>query len=493
MTMFNDEEQEMRNVSEASRQTRSGRPSRPALALAVVALLAGAPAAHAASDAKTKAKDAAAAAPAVAAPAADPVVKQRAAAEPVAPAPAAPSATKPSPAVAQADGNGSAKKVSPTPAGKARPAPKPGKVVVPATTPSAKRAPAARRRAKQTRAVRASRLRAARRRSPRARSGESRRGSRVRSLDTSPAKRNRRPGTSSSTQVFAPQSAPKETPAKRERVAEPMPSATKAETERPITLVSHAAKEIVAVVPGWVWVLMAGLAFAVAGLLRRTILLGRRRRRESLESCEATVRALAAAVEAKDPCTAGHLERVQRMGLLLAQQIVPEDAGSREMAHGFLLHDVGKLAVPDAILNKPGRLDPDELAIMRTHADAGAAILDGVPGLGRGLDVVRHHHERWDGGGYPAGLAGEDIPMWARIFSVVDTLDAMTSERPYASRRRLGEALEEIEACAGSQFDPAVVGALLDMEPAVIVTTLGLNAPQVVHARRERRLAVVGA
>jgi hypothetical protein len=176
-----------------------------------------------------------------------------------------------------------------------------------------------------------------------------------------------------------PQRTPARQAGRRASRRSPRPR-TSPETERPITLVSHAAKEIVAVVPGWAWLLIAGLVTAVAGLLRRTILLGRRRRRESLESCEATVRALAAAVEAKDPCTAGHLERVQRMGLLLAQQIVPEDAGSREMAHGFLLHDVGKLAVPDAILNKPGRLDPDELTIMRTHAEAGAAILDGVPG-----------------------------------------------------------------------------------------------------------------
>ena len=161
------------------------------------------------------------------------------------------------------------------------------------------------------------------------------------------------------------------------------------------------------------------------------------------------------------------------------------------MAHGFLLHDVGKLAVPDAILNKPGRLDPDELAVMRSHADAGAKILDGVPGLGRGLDIVRHHHERWDGQGYPAGLAGEEIPLWARIFSVIDTLDAMTSDRPYAERRPLDEALAEIEANAGSQFDPAVVRSLLRMDRAVIAATLTPPAPAAVPARRERALVAV--
>jgi len=204
--------------------------------------------------------------------------------------------------------------------------------------------------------------------------------------------------------------------------------------------------------------------------------------RERPDSTGAAVRALAAAVEAKDPCTAGHLERVQRLGLLLAAQIVPAQARSREMAHGFLLHDVGKLAVPDAILTKPGRLDEVEQAIMRGHAEAGVRIVAGIPGLGRGLDVVRHHHERWDGGGYPAGLAGEAIPLWARIFAVIDTLDAMTSERPYAARRPLGEAMEEIAANAGSQFDPGVVRALLGMDRSLIAATLELPGPRPVWA-----------
>jgi HD-GYP domain-containing protein (c-di-GMP phosphodiesterase class II) len=184
---------------------------------------------------------------------------------------------------------------------------------------------------------------------------------------------------------------------------------------------------------------------------------------------------------------------VQRLGLLLAQRIVPAEAGSREMAHGFLLHDIGKLAVPDAILNKPGRLDPDELAVMRQHPEAGAAILEGVPGLGRALGVVRHHHERWDGGGYPAGLRGEDIPLWARIFAVVDTLDAMTSERPYARRRSLAEALAEVRANAGTQFDPAVVHGLLAMDRSLIASTLGLRELVAVPEVPPRPLALARA
>jgi len=229
-------------------------------------------------------------------------------------------------------------------------------------------------------------------------------------------------------------------------------------------------------VPASVWLVVAVLGVAAGLLARRIVLLSGSNRRERLTSCEATVRALAAAVEAKDPCTAGHLERVQRLGLLLAAEIAPAEAAGPEMAHGFLLHDVGKLAVPDAVLNKPGRLDDRELALMRGHAEAGARILDGVPELGRALDVVRHHHERWDGTGYPARLAGEAIPLWARIFAVADTLDAMTSERPYAARRSLDDALAEVEAQAGAQFDPRCVRALLELDRGRVATALELPA-----------------
>jgi ribonuclease P protein subunit RPR2 len=252
--------------------------------------------------------------------------------------------------------------------------------------------------------------------------------------------------------------------------------------------VVRAARQLVAVIPGWVWSLVAALSVALAALARSTFQLAGERRNDRLNSCEATVRALAAAVEAKDECTGGHLERVQRLGLLLATRIAPAEARSPEMAHAFLLHDVGKLAVPDAILTKPGRLTGAEMDVMRGHAEAGARILAGVPGLDRAVDVVRHHHERWDGGGYPFGLAGREIPLWARIFAVVDTLDAMTSERPYASRRSLDDALAEVEAHAGSQFDPACVRALLALDRAAIATTLGLPSPRTAGARETAAL-----
>jgi HD-GYP domain-containing protein (c-di-GMP phosphodiesterase class II) len=191
-----------------------------------------------------------------------------------------------------------------------------------------------------------------------------------------------------------------------------------------------------------------------------------RRSQELKDTYMATVKALAAAVEAKDDCTGGHIQRVHALGMLLARAIVPEEAGDAQLACGFLLHDVGKLAVPDAVLNKPGPLDADEWDLMRQHPEKGAKILSTIPFLDRALDVVRHHHERWDGTGYPDGLEGGEIPLWARIFAVVDTVDAITSDRPYRPARPLEVAMRELRDGSGEQFDPACVAAFerLDRE-----------------------------
>ena len=193
-----------------------------------------------------------------------------------------------------------------------------------------------------------------------------------------------------------------------------------------------------------------------------------RRSQELKESYLATVRALAAAVEAKDDCTGGHIQRVHGLGILLACVVAPDDAGDAQLACGFLLHDIGKLAVPDAVLNKPGPLDDDEWALMRRHPEQGAKIISAIPFLDRALDVVRHHHERWDGKGYPVGLGGEDIPVWARIFAVVDTVDAITSERPYRRARSLDVAIQELRAGAGSQYDPACVEAFESLDRTAV-------------------------
>jgi ribonuclease P protein subunit RPR2 len=224
--------------------------------------------------------------------------------------------------------------------------------------------------------------------------------------------------------------------------------------------ITQAAEDVVEVIPGSVLLALVGMMALTLMVMLRSIITERHGLRQLRSTYESTVHALATAVEAKDDTTGGHIERVRDLGLLLAREMVPKDARDPQMAWGFLLHDIGKLSVPDAILRKPGRLDDMEWALMRRHAEEGVRILEGTPFLDRALDVVRHHHERWDGTGYPAGLAGEEIPLWARIFSVVDTLDAITSTRPYRPCQTLGAALAEIRLCAGTQFDPAVVEAL---------------------------------
>ena len=193
-----------------------------------------------------------------------------------------------------------------------------------------------------------------------------------------------------------------------------------------------------------------------------------RRARELERSYFHTVRALAAAVEAKDGYTGAHIHRVHAIGLLLAREIAPAEADDPQLAYGFLLHDIGKLSVPDAVLKKPGPLTDSEWRLMRTHPEAGARILDAVPFLDRAVDVVLHHHERWDGRGYPAGLEEEGIPLWARIFSVADTVDAITSDRPYRRGRPLEQAVQEVVARAGSQFDPDCAQALADLDHGAV-------------------------
>ncbi|HEX2029343.1 MAG TPA: HD-GYP domain-containing protein [Nitriliruptorales bacterium] len=168
------------------------------------------------------------------------------------------------------------------------------------------------------------------------------------------------------------------------------------------------------------------------------------------------VKTLAFVVEAKDSTTRSHLDRTYHYARLLTARVGPELLQSASLHYGFLLHDVGKVGIPEAILNKPGPLTDDEWEIMRTHPLIGVQVVSAVKFLGDAVNVIRSHHERWDGKGYPEGLAGEQIHIGARIFSVVDTFDAMTSERPYKKALPVAVAMEEIGRCAGTQFDPDV-------------------------------------
>ena len=193
----------------------------------------------------------------------------------------------------------------------------------------------------------------------------------------------------------------------------------------------------------------------------------------------AAVRALVAAVAKRDGCTGRHSQRSADLGLLLAREVAPAEADAPQLTYGFLLHDIGKLAVPDAILGKPGPLTAAEMALMREHPETGVRMLEGLSFLDRALEVVRHHHERWDGGGYPCGLAGERIPLWARIFAIADAVDAMTSDRPYRAGCTLEQARRIVAEESGRQFDPACVEAFLGLDPLRVASYVAAAAPSV--------------
>ena len=210
--------------------------------------------------------------------------------------------------------------------------------------------------------------------------------------------------------------------------------------------------------------------------LRETFKQERAAAQELKRSYRATVRALANAVEARDAYTGRHAERVAAYGLEIAAAAGMNLADTPEMEFGFLLHDVGKVAVPDAILFKSGSLTPEEYALISKHPVTGWEILREIDFLGDAKLVVRHHHERWDGTGYPDGLSGESIPLAARVFAVADTLDALTTDRPYRPASDWSQSREAIRAAAGTQFDPGIVDvfdALPDRRFAAIRERIG--------------------
>jgi len=184
----------------------------------------------------------------------------------------------------------------------------------------------------------------------------------------------------------------------------------------------------------------------------------------SLErSYDITLEALGNALDLKDAETEGHSKRVTAFTIAIARAMGLSGDQIRVIARGAFLHDIGKMAIPDAILRKPGALDPDEVAIMREHAYRGYQILRRIPFLAEASEIVYAHQEKFDGTGYPRGLKGEQIPLGARIFSVADTLDAMTSNRPYRAAQPLSAARAEIDKWSGRQFDPQVVKVFLEM------------------------------
>jgi putative two-component system response regulator len=182
---------------------------------------------------------------------------------------------------------------------------------------------------------------------------------------------------------------------------------------------------------------------------------------DSLDEAESLLFALAQAVEHRDSCTAGHCERLAAMGTALGAALGLSRAELIALYRGGYLHDIGKIAVPDAILFKPGPLSQDEWAVMRTHAIKGVEICSPARTLAAVLPIVRNHHERWDGSGYPDGLRGEEIPLLARVLQIADVFDALTSPRPYKPALPVSEALRimDDETCRGWR-DPALVELL---------------------------------
>jgi response regulator RpfG family c-di-GMP phosphodiesterase len=196
--------------------------------------------------------------------------------------------------------------------------------------------------------------------------------------------------------------------------------------------------------------------------LGRLVEIERMQRRVVQDAYRETVTALANALEAKDVGTRFHSLRVRDYAVRLTAAIEPDLLADPSLEYGFLLHDVGKIGVPTDLLAKQGPLTPEEYALMQDHTVIGAQILDEVPFLhGEGIKVIRSHHERWDGTGYPDRLAGTAIPLSARIFAVADAMDAMTEDRPYRDRASWETATREIRSQSGSQFDPAVVDAFM--------------------------------
>jgi len=200
--------------------------------------------------------------------------------------------------------------------------------------------------------------------------------------------------------------------------------------------------------------------------LRQLLELERGRRSLVESSSREAVLALACALETRGVGGRRHPDRVRRYALELTRVLEPDLEDDPSLEVGFVLHDVGMVAIPDSILRKPGPLEADEDAVVQSHPQLGAQLLSGMSLLrGAGLEVVRSHHERWDGTGYPDRLAANEIPLGARIFAVADALDAMLTGRPYRDALGWEEAADEIEAEAGRHFDPSAVAAFAEAAP----------------------------
>ncbi len=181
-------------------------------------------------------------------------------------------------------------------------------------------------------------------------------------------------------------------------------------------------------------------------------------------SYKSSISALSNAVDARDPYTAGHSSRVTRIALLLSKELDMPKKETRILEYAALFHDIGKIGVPDRILNKHGKLSDDEYEHIKKHPDIGVNILENIDFLAEALPIIRHHHERYCGNGYPAGIKGEEIPLGARIIAIADTYDAMTTDRPYRKAFNHDAAIQEILTNKGSQLDGSLVDRFMEIE-----------------------------
>jgi len=245
----------------------------------------------------------------------------------------------------------------------------------------------------------------------------------------------------------------------------------------------------VALVLGGLWLALAVLVRGASWRLRRQNEDLQARSRDLSESTKQleetlleTIATLNAAVEARDPYTAGHSQRVRRVALAIGRELGLPAKHLGSLGTAAVFHDIGKIGMPDAILTKPDTLSRSEAAVMREHVTRGAEIVGRIASFNDSVAAVRHHHERWDGLGYPDGLAGDDVPLEATIIALADAWDAMTTDRPYASALQLNEALQEIHAGRGKQFNPIVVDAFLTVAKRRPAEVLPLDGPVTVPA-----------
>jgi putative two-component system response regulator len=189
-----------------------------------------------------------------------------------------------------------------------------------------------------------------------------------------------------------------------------------------------------------------------------------RRLTKNLDNAEKVLESLARSVEAKDATTGDHCDRLTRSGVMFAEHLGFSLAEQRAMGRAGVLHDIGKIGIPDAILLKPAKLTPEEWEVMKTHTTIGADLLAPLRTLRLVAPIVRHHHERWDGKGYPDGLAGENIPRLARAFQILDAFDALTSERPYKRAFTVNEACDILsQEMKSGKWDPYMLGEFLSL------------------------------